>query len=63
VILDELQKQFEIKNDRQLAIKLGVDAPTISRVRTGKAKVSAELMIAIHKTFGLSIADIEEMAK
>jgi plasmid maintenance system antidote protein VapI len=63
VILDELQKRFDIKNDRQLSIKLGVAAPVISRLRNGKAKVSAEMIIAIHETFGLPIAEIKELSK
>jgi plasmid maintenance system antidote protein VapI len=63
VILDELQKRFDIPNDRQLSIKLGVAAPVISRLRNGKAKVSAEMMIAIHETFGLPIAEIKELSK
>lgn len=63
MILDELQKRFDIKNDRQLSIKLGVAAPVISRLRNGKSKVSAEMMIAIHEVFGLPIAEIKELAK
>jgi plasmid maintenance system antidote protein VapI len=63
VILDELQKRFDIKNDRQLSIKLEVAPPVLSRIRNGKAKVSAEVMIAIHEAFGLSIAEIKELCK
>jgi len=63
VILDELQKRFDIKNDRQLSIKLGVAAPVISRLRNGKSKVSAEMMIAIHEVFELPIAEIKELCK
>lgn len=63
MILDELQKRFDIKNDRQLSIKLGVAAPVISRLRNGKSKVSAEMMIAIHEVFELPIAEIKELCK
>ena len=63
MILDELQKRFDIKNDRQLSIKLGMAAPVLSRLRNGKSKVSAEMMIAIHETFGLPIAEIKELSK
>lgn len=63
MILDELQKRFDIKNDRQLSIKLEVAPPVLSRIRNGKAKVSAEVMIAIHESFGLSIAEIKELCK
>ena len=60
-LLDELQKRFEIPNDRKLAAKLDVGTPTISRIRNGKCAVSADIMIRIHEIFGLSIAEIKEL--
>lgn len=63
MILDELQKRFDIKNDRQLSIKIGVAPPVLSRIRNGKAKVSAEMIIAVHEVFGIPIAEIKEMAQ
>ena len=62
-LLDELQSRFEIKNDRQLAAKLDVSTPVISRVRNGKCAVSADMMIRIHEIFALPIADIKELCK
>lgn len=62
-LLDELQSRFEIKNDRQLAAKLGVSTPVISRVRNGKCAVSADIMIRIHEVFGLSIAEIKGLCE
>ena len=61
-LLDELQKRFEIPNDRQLASKLGLSTPVISRIRTGKSGVSAEVMIRIHEVLGLPIAEIKELS-
>lgn len=60
-LLDELQKRFEIPNDRQLASKLGLSTPVISRIRTGKSGVSADVIIRIHEEMGLSIAEIKEL--
>lgn len=61
-LLDELQKRFEIPNDRQLASKLGLSTPVISRIRTGKSGVSADVMIRIHEVLGLPIAEIKELS-
>lgn len=62
-LLDYLKEKFEIKNDRQLAIELGASHPTVSKIRNGKAKVSAEFMIAVHEKFNLPIAEIKELCK
>ena len=61
-LLDELQNRFEIPNDRQLASKLGLSTPVISRIRTGKSGVSADVMIRIHEVLGLPIAEIKELS-
>lgn len=62
-LLDELQNRFEIKNDRQLAAKLGVSTPVMSRVRNGKCAVSADIIIRIHEVFGLPIAEIKGLCE
>ena len=62
-LLDELQKRFDIKNDRQLAAKLDVSTPVMSRVRNGKCAVSADIMIRIHEVFGLPIAEIKGLCE
>jgi transcriptional regulator with XRE-family HTH domain len=58
-LLDYLKKTYEIKNDRQLALKIGVSMPTISKIRNGHNGVSAETKIAIHKAFNMPILEIE----
>jgi len=62
-LLDELQRRFEIKNDRQLAAKLDLSTPVISRIRNGKSAVSADVMIRIHEVLGLPIAEIKGLCK
>ncbi len=62
-LLDELQNRFEIKNDRQLAAKLGVSTPVMSRVRNGKCGVSADIIIRIHEVFGMPIAEIKGLCE
>jgi DNA-binding XRE family transcriptional regulator len=58
-LLDYLLKTHNIKNDRQLALTLGVSTPTISKIRNERYGVSASMMIAIHKTFNMPIEEIE----
>jgi transcriptional regulator with XRE-family HTH domain len=58
-LLDELQKRFDIPNDRQLAARLNVSTPVISRIRNGKCAVSADIMIRIHEVFEIPIAEIK----
>jgi plasmid maintenance system antidote protein VapI len=62
-LLDTLQKRFKIPNDRQLAARMNISTPVISRIRNGKCAVSADIMIRIHEVFGLSIADIKRLCK
>lgn len=60
-LLDYLQKTYEIKNDRQLALQIGFSTPTLSKIRTGKYKVSADMIIAIHEKFNMSIKEIKKL--
>lgn len=60
-LLDYLKETFNIKNDRQLAIQLEISHPTISRIRTGHKKVSAEVIITVHEKYGMPIAQIKEL--
>jgi plasmid maintenance system antidote protein VapI len=62
-LLDELQKRFDIKNDRHLAATLGVSTPVMSRIRNSKCSVSADIMIRIHEVFGLPIAKIKRLCE
>ena len=58
-LLDYLKETHKIKNDRQLALRIGVSMPTISKIRNGHNGVSAETKIAIHKAFNMPIVEIE----
>lgn len=62
-LLDYLKEKFEIKNDRHLSMALEIAHPTISKIRHGKANVSAEFMIAVHEKFNMPIAEIKELCK
>ncbi len=62
-LLDYLKEKFNVKNDRQLAMEIGISHPTISRIRCGHKKVSAEMIIAVHEKYGMTIAEIKELCQ
>lgn len=62
-LLDYLLEKFEIKNDRQLGVRLGVKQPIISRIRNGKAQVSADMILKIHETFEVPVKDIKALCE
>jgi transcriptional regulator with XRE-family HTH domain len=61
--LDYLKETFNVKNDRQLAMEMGISHPTISRIRRGHKKASAEVIIAVHEKYGIPIAEIKELCQ
>jgi transcriptional regulator with XRE-family HTH domain len=62
-LLDHLKEKFNVKNDRQLAIEMGISHPTISRIRRGHKKASAEVIIAVHEKYGIPIAEIKQLCE
>lgn len=62
-LLDYLKEKFDVKNDRQLAIALGISHPSVSRIRNGHKKVSAEMIIAVHEKYGIPIAEIKQLCE
>lgn len=62
-LLDTLKEKYDLKNDAAIAKALEVAPPVISRIRNGKASVSADIMIRVHETFGMPIADIKALCE
>ena len=60
-LLDALKEKYDLKNDAAISKALEVAPPVISRIRNGKAQVSADIMIRIHETFGMPIAEIKAL--
>ena len=60
-LLDYLIKNHGYKNDNAIAVGTGISKGTISKIRTGKIKASAEIIIKVHEMYGLPIAQIKEM--
>jgi len=60
-LLDEVKKRYEVKNDAELSRKLDVPPPTISKIRSGRVNVSADMILRIHETFGMTVKEIREL--
>jgi plasmid maintenance system antidote protein VapI len=60
-LLDKVKELYSIKNDAQLSRTLDVPPPTISKIRSGKITVSADMILRIHETLGMSVADIRAL--
>ena len=60
-LFDFLIKECELRTDASLAKALDVTAATVSRMRSGKSRVTADVILKIHKTTGLTVESIEAM--
>ena len=60
-LLDKIKELYNIKNDAQLCRTIGARPPTISKIRSGKVKVSADMILKIHETLGMPVADIRAL--
>lgn len=60
-LLDFLKQKFDIKNDRQLALALGVQAPAISKIRHGHSSITADFILKVHEAFDIPVKDIKAL--
>jgi plasmid maintenance system antidote protein VapI len=59
-LLDYLLSEFAFKSDAELARELGRDSAYISKLRTGKLALSANLILFIHEHFGMAVKEIRD---
>lgn len=62
LLLDTIIQQEKLKNDAQLCRILEVRPATISKIRNGINRLSPELILAFHETFGMPVAAIRKLA-
>lgn len=60
-LLDDLLHRKALKNDAALCRLLKLAPPLISKVRHGKIKISGDVMIRIHETFGIAFTEMREL--
>lgn len=61
VLFDYLINKFRLKNDRELAQKLGVWPAAVSKARHGRMNIGSIWILVIHEEFELPIKDIKRM--
>lgn len=60
-LLDLIMVRFSLENDAALSRCLKVAPPVVSKIRHGRAAVSASLLITLHEITHLSIAELKGM--
>ncbi|MGV7210478.1 hypothetical protein ACLB1G_21805 [Oxalobacteraceae bacterium A2-2] len=60
-LLDHLIKTHQLKNDAELARKLDVMPPVISKIRHHRLPVGATLIIRMMDEFDISLREIREL--
>jgi plasmid maintenance system antidote protein VapI len=60
-LLDTIKERHSIKSDAELSRKLDVPPPTISKIRSGRVSVSADMILRIHETFNMPVKEIREL--
>jgi plasmid maintenance system antidote protein VapI len=60
-LLDTIKERYSIKNDAELSRTLDVPPPTISKIRSGRVNVSADIILRIHEVLGMPVADIRAL--
>lgn len=58
VLLDTIREAFDLSSDGRLAVFLDTQPPTISRIRSGRNKVSAGMVLRIYDKTGWTIEEI-----
>jgi plasmid maintenance system antidote protein VapI len=60
-LIDFLLKKFELKNDRALALALGIQPPAISKIRNGHSSITADFILKVHETFDIPVKEIKAL--
>lgn len=60
-LLDVLLARLRLKNDAALSRLLGVEAPTISKIRHKRLRVGAAILLRMHEVSNLSIEELRAL--
>ncbi len=59
--VDHLIARAGLRNDAELARFIGVTAATVSKIRAGKMTLSPGILLRLHETFGLPVAELRRL--
>ena len=60
-LIDLVKKKLGLKRDYELVSIIGFDASVISKVKNKRKLLSAELLLALHDSTGLSIKEMKKI--
>lgn len=60
-VVDRLIDMKRLRNDAELSRVLGVAPATICKIRAGKSAVSAAIVLRIHETFDVPVAEVRAL--
>lgn len=63
LLLNRLQVELHLTTDRALAQRLELNAPLISKIRSGKSAVTASFLIRAHEITGHSIRELRSFMR
>lgn len=61
VLFDTIINEFDLRNDRHLATKLGVSPTVISNIINGRKIIGASMILRVHETFCVPVARIRKL--
>lgn len=57
-LLDAVIQKLELRNDIQMARKLGLSAPQVSKLRHQKSRVTGDILLRMYDATGMSIEQL-----
>jgi transcriptional regulator with XRE-family HTH domain len=60
-LFDALMIEYELKTDRAIAEGIGCTASYVSRMRSGKQRICASVILAIHEATDMKIEEIKRL--
>ena len=61
-VVPTLVKILGLKNAAELARRMGIEQPVLSKIRSGKLPVNATFILNVHEVFGLAVSDIRRIS-
>jgi hypothetical protein len=61
LLISTLVKKMNLKNDAALGHVLDIQAPTISKIRSGYLYPGSSILVTMHEESGLSIRELKEL--
>ncbi len=61
ILINYLIKELQLKSDRQLAIRLGVAAPVISKIRHQQIPVGSTVLLRLHEESQISTKNLRAL--